>query len=383
MKESFVGWYAKSPEQLKALWDEAIIVPDTNIILHLIRHSAKVRGELMSVFQRKRDALWIPYQVGLEFQRRRLDVEQQAADAYDRLTEELKAMVGQGKTKINQYRAHPTIDIEPELGALDSYLADFERRMSDAKRVHPAEQVHASFDEVTQLFAGKVGPKPSPEQLLAIRKEGEDRYAKKIPPGFEDAKKNPDAGDKFGDLIIWKEIISKGKADQKPVIFVTDDGKSDWWHIHRGRKMGPHPELVEEFMSQTGQQFHIYELLQFLRYAGETGSTIQADTVQQIAETVLSDSAVVSAASVTGERARATKALRRELRTREFELDGLVQSLIDLPPRSAESHAVPLEDTRHSLKIKISGLNEEIAILRTDLERAEAGEEDESGGVGQ
>jgi hypothetical protein len=379
MKESFVGWYAKSPEQLKALWDEAIIVPDTNIILHLIRHSAKVRGELMSVFEQKRDALWIPYQVGLEFQRRRLDVEQQAADAYDRLTDELKAMVNLGKTKINQYRAHPIIDIEPELAALDSYLADFERRMENAKRIHPTEQVRASFNEVTELFAGKIGPKPSPEQLAAIRKEGEERYAKKIPPGFEDAKKNPDAGDKFGDLIIWKEIISKGKADKRPVIFVTDDGKSDWWHIHRGRKMGPHPELVEEFMSQTGQQFHIYELLQFLRYAGETGSSIEADTVQQIAETVLSDSAVVSAASATGERARVAKALRQELRTREFELDGLVKSLIDLPPRSAEAHAVSLEDTRHSLKVKIAGLNEEIAVLRTDLARTETGENDDPG----
>ena len=56
MKTTFPGWYAKSPEELKALWDSAIIVPDTNILLHLIRHSASVRGQLMGVFERKKDA---------------------------------------------------------------------------------------------------------------------------------------------------------------------------------------------------------------------------------------------------------------------------------------------------------------------------------------
>ena len=63
MKDTFPGWYAKTPEELKALWDPAIIVPDTNILLHLIRHSANVRAQLMAVFERKKEALWIPYQV--------------------------------------------------------------------------------------------------------------------------------------------------------------------------------------------------------------------------------------------------------------------------------------------------------------------------------
>mgnify|MGYP006210950321 CR=1 FL=1 len=57
MKTTFVGWYAKSPEQLKALWETALIVPDTNILLHLLRHSAEVRGQLMDVFERKKASL--------------------------------------------------------------------------------------------------------------------------------------------------------------------------------------------------------------------------------------------------------------------------------------------------------------------------------------
>ena len=67
------------------------------------------------------------------------------------------------------------------------------------------------------MFEGRVGAKPPPERIVAIHKEGEERYAKKIPPGLEDTKKAAEGGDKFGDLVIWKEIIEKAKADKRPV----------------------------------------------------------------------------------------------------------------------------------------------------------------------
>src|SRR5260370_12712031 len=82
-------------------------------------------------------------------------------------------------------------------------------------------------------------------------------------------------------------MIEKAKGDKRPIIFVTDDGKSDWWHSHHGKKLGPHPYLVEEFLAATNQEFHIYELPQFLRYSVETGSAIQTDAVQKIAATII------------------------------------------------------------------------------------------------
>jgi hypothetical protein len=30
---------------------------------------------------------------------------------------------------------------------------------------------------------------------------------------------------KFGDLIIWKELIKKSKKDNQPFIFITNDSK--------------------------------------------------------------------------------------------------------------------------------------------------------------
>jgi PIN like domain len=370
MKDEFPGWYAKTPEDLKPLWENAIFVPDTNILLHLIRHSASVRAQLAAVFERKKDALWIPYQVGEEFQRRRLDVQQQTKDAYDKLTEEMTSAVKQARNKLNQYRAHPVIDFERELTALDVYLADFEKRMTEAKSKHPTEELATSFQSVTELFAGRIGAKPTKERLAAIRKEGEERYEKKIPPGFEDAKKGGDGGDKYGDLIIWKEMIEKAKTDKRPIIFVTDDGKSDWWHIHHGKKLGPHPYLVEEFLTATGQQFHIYELPQFLRHSAETGSAIQPEAVQKIAETMIADTQAVTNQNAASDRSLAMKAVRSELRGKEFELDGLIKSLIDFPPRINEE--APRDDAKRNLKLRISELTELVNTLRDRLSALES-----------
>lgn len=370
MKKTFVGWYAKSPEQLRALWDQALIVPDTNILLHLLRHSAEVRGQLMDVFERKKTSLWIPYQVGGEFQRRRLDVQQQARDAYDRLGEGLSTFVNQAKNGLNQYRAHPVIDIERELAALDLFQSDFQQRMATAKAAHPTDEFNISFAKVTELFTGNVGAKPTPERVAAMHKQGEDRYARRIPPGFEDAKKAAEGGDKFGDLVIWMEMMEKAKADKRPAIFVTDDGKSDWWHIHRGKKMGPHPALVEEFLSFTGQEFHIYELLQFLRYAAETGSQIQAESVRKIADTIEAEAEAAAPVAPT-DRTKTQKVLRAELRIKESELDGLIKTLIDLPPTPQQA-ASPGDDAKQAIKSRISELTGLVNAIREQLAALES-----------
>jgi hypothetical protein len=365
MQATFAGWYAKSPERLGALWDTALIVPDTNILLHLLRHSAEVRGQLMDVFERKKASLWIPYQVGLEFQRRRLDVQQHALDAYDRVGADLTKFVNQAKDALNQYRAHPVIDIERELSALDVFQGDFQQRLAAGKGQHSTEEFNVSFAKVTELFAGKVGAKPTLDRIVTIHKEGNDRYARKIPPGFEDAKKAAEGGDKFGDLVIWMEMIEKAKSDKRPVIFVTDDGKSDWWHIHRGKKMGPHPALIEEFLATTGQEFHIYELLQFLRYAAVTGSEIKEESVRKIADSLVAGPEVEGPPSDI-ERSKSQKALRAELRSKEGELDGLIKSLIDLPPTTQQA-AVSGEDAKQALKARISELTSLVNTMREQL----------------
>ena len=267
MRAELEGWYPKTAEQVSAIWGKALFVPDANILLHCIRHPKAVREELLRLFNALKPSLWIPYQVALEFHRNRLDVERSGLDAYDLVSRECEKAIRQVRDQLRQLRAHPTIDIERELAALDMYFEDFKRRIEGAYTEHPSGDIGAVVDRLTSVFTDRVGGRWPLEDLAKLKKEGEARYAGGVPPGYLDATKNGDAYQKYGDLIIWKDMIAKAKTDQRPIIFISDDVKKDWWWIHKGKKIGPRPELVEEFKRESGQDFHIYEFSNFIRVA--------------------------------------------------------------------------------------------------------------------
>lgn len=359
MKNTFSGWYPRKPEELSVLWDKALFVPDTNILLHCLRHSSEVREELLRILELLSESLWIPYQVGLEFHRHRLDVEGAAADTYERLVREYEGILGQAREKLRQLRAHPSISVERELSALDMFQTDFLARMDKAKAEHPAQALAVVLERITAIFDGRVGARSTPEKLASIRKEGEERYAKRIPPGYKDAKKDGPESDKFGDLIIWKDLIEKAKADQRPLIFISDDAKEDWWHIHRGRKLGPRPELLEEFRDQAGQDFHIYELGQFLRIAAERHKEIAPATVEQIEKSVHEDEQA---------RRRTASALEEvELRARvmalENERDSIISELAGVPNLQASRLKGTID--KSAMRSRLADIERELATLQS------------------
>src|SRR5205823_2954818 len=94
-------------------------------------------------------------------------------------------------------------------------------------------------ERLTQLLEGKVGPATPPEKLSDIYKEGDKRYKVEIPPGFKDQNpKEKPFPKNHGDYVIWCQIIEFAKAKKKPIIFITDDEKEDWWRLHNGRTIG-------------------------------------------------------------------------------------------------------------------------------------------------
>jgi hypothetical protein len=86
-----------------------------------------------------------------------------------------------------------------------------------------------------------------------------------IPPGFSDSQKP--APSRYGDFLIWKQIIDLAKAEKKSVIFVTDDAKDDWWFKVNNRTFGPRPELVQEFFQEAATQFYMYPSDRFMEIA--------------------------------------------------------------------------------------------------------------------
>lgn len=351
MRDKYPGWYPKSSVEASALWDNAIFVPDANVLLHCLRHPAAVRQEILRLFDVLRESLWIPYQVGLEFHRNRLDVELGAQDAYGGLIKDQEATIEKARERLRQLRAHPTISVPKELAALDMFLADFRARMTASQASHPTEDIAAAVTRLTQLLDGRIGAKWKPEQLAALKKEGDDRYSKKIPPGYMDAKKDGGEFDKYGDLIIWKDMIGKAKLDNRPVIFISDDAKEDWWWIHRGRKLGPRPELVEEFQVNSDQDFHIYEFGQFLKFAAEHFPEIEAG-VGQVATSLQDDE---RARRKQSEVAEAIETLAR-VRQLEDERDQIVAVLSGAP--GASMPIAPAD--RSALRARLAELSAEL-----------------------
>jgi hypothetical protein len=138
---------------------------------------------------------------------------------------------------------------------------------------------------LAQLFENKVGDSFDDQELECIRDEGRNRYKNAIPPGYKDEKKADNQ--KFGDLILWKEILQKSKTEKKPIIFVTSDIKEDWFLKVSGMIVGPLPELTEEFIKETDCQFYSYPLDQFLTIASQRGLLeIHEDAIEEIEERI-------------------------------------------------------------------------------------------------
>ena len=79
--------------------------------------------------------------------------------------------------------------------------------------------------------------------------------------------------------------MAESNLKQKPVIFITDDRKEDWWLERNGKTIGPRPELLEEFLSKTGQSFYMYRPQQFLLYSKDKlGSTVSDNTIEEVKE---------------------------------------------------------------------------------------------------
>lgn len=269
MKEQLTGYVRPTGEDFKYLWDNSLIVLDTNSLFIFYRSKQDTRERYFHTLERFSERLWIPYQVVYEFRKDRLDVISEQKAAYQIIIGSLKSNEQKISGDLSKHSRHAFIDtkkIEERIGKTYSEIVDdlvkIEKQHPDFNSDDPI------LNRIVALFNGKVGPEYSPDRLKEIFDEGKIRYDSKIPPGFADKDKKTERG-VYGDLIIWYQIIDHAKQSQKPIIFVTNDDKEDWWWILKGKTFGPKPELVQEIGKKAGVLFHMYNSDRFLQLAQE------------------------------------------------------------------------------------------------------------------
>lgn len=287
----------RDPEQLdfKKLWNEGVFVFDSNVLLDLYRLPVTARKDLISILEsdKFKDRIWIGFQVILEFLNNRYEAISDQKNKFHSVRSILNDSLAQyvemidtlqselNKLKLKQ--RHSLIDPEKHITDKNidtgiKFIHDFldnldklEKKQSDVDDADNIKEI------VLKVFEGKIGSGFDKTKLQEIYKEGEKRYDNKIPPGYKDIKKegahiyeDREHVRRYGDLILWKEIIELGKASKpKYLVLVTGDVKEDWWFEKRGKKLGPRNELLNEIYTECPDldTFFMYDTSTFLQYA--------------------------------------------------------------------------------------------------------------------
>ncbi len=290
MKDSFVGFYSPNEELLQQIWssENTIFIFDTNVLLNLYGYAEQTRDDFYKIVRELEDKVWLPYQVGLEYQRRRLDViknEKSVFKDVDNCLAKIQKVFDNDFKSLSLQRRFPKLaeNTEKLEAQINKSIADYKKSVKYWNDKQPCVRSHDPIRaQLDTLFDGKLGEAPESQKWLDdIYKEGKERFEKLIPPGFKDAVKDkaPDSHfiynglsyeRQYGDLILWKQIIAKGSAQNiKSVVFVTDDSKEDWWYqlTSNGKKIvGPLAELrAEIYREAQADDFHMYTTSEFMK----------------------------------------------------------------------------------------------------------------------
>jgi hypothetical protein len=247
MEKTFWEYHQFTEEEFQQLWKKCIFVFDTNALLNMYRYSRRTVDSYFKVLDelKERKQLWIPYHVGYEFHENRVNVISEYENSYDSILELLE------KTKVDlekKYKNHPFLDLELIKTEIDAGLLKVREQVESAKEKHPKWMKSDDvLEKLNKLYEGSIGQSYGEKKVEEIYKEGEIRYEKKIPPGFKDSNK-PDST-KYGDLILWYQMLDKAKESKTPIVFISGDIKEDWWLVKNGERLMPLPQLKKEIFS--------------------------------------------------------------------------------------------------------------------------------------
>ncbi|WDE13487.1 PIN-like domain-containing protein [Thalassomonas haliotis] len=298
MKSKFPGYVDNYLDNNVLTSEKVLVAFDTNILLNLYRYEKSIADDIISQIkslkQNKFFEVWLPHQVALEFNLNRKNVLKNQERSVHLIESKFKTFKKdiEGLSTIGGKNSelHP---LKKELGTnFDEIDRIIKAHLPKGKNKNRVDNV---VKVVYELFDGKVGDSYSHEEMGSLEMEGEYRYQHNIPPGFEDDTKESvysyagiKVNAKYGDLILWKQLIDKAIIEELTVVLVTGDVKGDWQSKEFSRVR---PELITEFKLKTGQDFYALTLPQFQRYFDtKLERKLSKETTTEIVELTKKDS---------------------------------------------------------------------------------------------
>jgi hypothetical protein len=302
--DQFKGFIGYSEEEFTELWENAIFVVDTNILINFYKYTSKQSTKsLLDILKKLKEThrLWIPHQVALEYFFNYEDNLLKQNEGYDLLGKELIKLKEDAKKTLSTVKSkHPYImtdkfhffidNIEQSSAQLQAQLQEEIDNLPDSKAIQ---------QDLLNLLDGIIGEPYSQEQINAIEKEGKERYQLDVPPGFKDKTDNNKQGFRtygdfryqqlYGDLIVWNQIIDRGRNEENttPIILITEDRKEDWWEKDGQMIKRPHAQLIQEFLNKTQQKFYMFRTDSFVKYAVEyLGADVTEEQAQEVTKEI-------------------------------------------------------------------------------------------------
>lgn len=280
--ERFLVAYEYPLEEFKKVWDESpIIIFDTSSFCHLYKYTPETTAEFLEVLELvPKEQFWLPKQVIDEFNENYQVVINKAHSKYAAVTGPLEGLMLSTISKItkqfkmyNEFKYPLVKELEGKIQhafkSINEEIVNYRENISEEaeknKEMLKEDKVKEFVDGLISLE--RIGKGLNYSQTLQIYSEGETRYKYKIPPGYEDLEKDksdPTKRKKFGDLIVWKEILIQAQENKKPIIFVTMDEKEDWWVLDKDDEpQMPREELGKEFGDYSDETFVMMNIQNF------------------------------------------------------------------------------------------------------------------------
>lgn len=299
MKDQFHVFNVGEMPELDSKNKELLVVLDTNILLHVLRYSKDSREKLFQSIEKVKSRLFIPYIVGLEYNINKKDVMyslKNAESSFKKKYEAIKSKtIKDFNTEFNQLGSKITSSDEAEVRKkIKEYFTEtlnetfgnfFEKKVREELNLITVD--NQSINRFEELYEGKVAEKPEQSWITKIEEKGKERYDKKIPPGYMDNNKTDISifydiqyQKKYGDLILWEEIIKRAEDEQiKKVIFISDDLKEDWIFKINDEEIGVRAELREELWIKAKADLFLLNSNQFLSLSGVGEEITKRDNI--------------------------------------------------------------------------------------------------------
>jgi|GEM_PF-951753 hypothetical protein bacD2_01168 len=306
-------------ESIQSLYDanienlflEGVVIFDTSALLDLYMYSRQTSETLLSLIQAVfGERMFLPGYVKYEFDKNRRGVIEKEVEIYKKSSNSLENIesyknlvniikkikkeidkipgtlenfinVHKKQDKMKSFNEETLSEVKDFYNTLktkcDETIKDLpiveakikkeiNRQTTELEKMLEVDQLQ---DQIEDCFT--IGKNYEFSKIMRIVQEGIVRYTAKIPPGYADDEKI--GFHKYGDLIIWKQILEYASEEAVSVLYVSSDIKEDWNEILKGKKRnGKKPtdnrkirhELLLEFNEVCGKELKKITLNDFI-----------------------------------------------------------------------------------------------------------------------